>query len=1525
MSAPPPGDFPTQATSPVVSFFVSTNGHLNMHSSTTNVNCQVPKDENENCKGSSNDPGASLALLRKAQELIKLKSKKGVSAMPSRPSMNSVKPTITPVATDGDGSPISPLIQKPEYEQSTNDHHALARENLHPTRANGKPPPPSPIAMHFREGIFFADSPIPTHRTSTPADHHARFESTLQLAFCVSLLLKDHLISTSESGSAEIPVLDESERAWLSAMREDLPAQEHIYGLVSKLVAEFVKVEFMEIATVSEVVILGPVLCQEDYRTLLLCLIQRFNQTPLLNVDMLQGMIQLVQSASPGYLEDDYLVRILASLRMRLESTHAPSKAHLYQLVFAVSKVLEVMVISEVKDLNRQRDHESLLAVLHGLRDMKDDGFLKFQIDYAHQTLLYLTNGEISWQAFLRHADSIAVGVSAAACVFKLDPMNALAAVENLQQVAGNAIDIIKLKMDAAPALHATAESAAQAGGSVYWSEKKEAWFWTLQTAYVFVRQGRLVEFNKLVCDAGCRFDINFQYGVCQLLGEIAANQLWNIASRRSAIDFLGELYKVGAGQIKGIKIQKCVESILSRVSRMSWPDVSEHASSILANLQDEIADTETDHPLHACLPQPRSFPLLDRVVNIPEVEYDLDRMRFQRLRQHLLPVFIPLRAKATLKTSDTDFFPLMQRVQEFLDSDRQVFLLLGDSGSGKSLFCRQLERVLWGQYEVGCRIPLFINLPSIDRPDNDLIGKHLRDHNNILAERVQDLKQHRQLVLICDGYDESRLTTNLHTTNGLNQSNVKMVISCRNTFLSSSYEGRFRPRGSDNYHDSSSHLFEEATIVPFSESDIREFVKQYVMDPAVAAFLGYVPVPSQEEYLKKLRVIPNVMKLAKNPFLLTLALKALPFLSIDDLNQTQIEATKQALYRGFTEEWIQVSKRRLDGASLSQEVQDVFDELLEAGFEWCVRDYSKRLAGAIHFYQRGRPVVQYTHRNDKGSWKMEFFGPDIDPTLLREASPLTRAGIQHWFIHKSLLDYFLSLAVFDPDDCNKGGPDGDDDDGSGGDGGSDSHGGEGSLFRGGGDGMVDDGGKCGGVNNSSGGGGNLSGGGENSSGGGSNPSDGDESSAGVGGNTSGEGESSSGGNDNSSGETGGSSSGNHDSIGERGYSGAGNDGSNGDGDDSQRRKDNARSKRKARLDKSHTFTSSDIISKLNLFREPAVMQFLEERARSDVRFKMILSTTIEQSKSSVGPSLAAANAITILFKSGERFKDVDLDGVRVPSDYMVDETSDLVPLAGSFLDGVDLLNALLAPTVPDNTRKATSTFTMAISSSKNPASAFSSTQEQPKKEYSGVQTRVLDMADPLKNNFHPSGEITSSGLHTLVDLKTATKDGSNPTSKNHHYIYNALAAIHVGFVKDELVMDDTKEDLIIPGNFQSTSDDALRTQAEETTLCLTNREVLVQPPNCASTGSSGSGLGVIRLLSVDKDLPSLPHPGKLHQSTFRNNVTKPIFRTALPKSGYRFNSTPQLLFVHHFLSRKQSSTPPTSGSSTQPTVEEQD
>ncbi|KAK3824918.1 MAG: hypothetical protein J3Q66DRAFT_326361 [Benniella sp.] len=111
-----------------------------------------------------------------------------------------------------------------------------------------------------------------------------------------------------------------------------------------------------------------------------------------------------------------------------------------------------------------------------------------------------------------------------------------------------------------------------------------------------------------------------------------------------------------------------------------------------------------------------------------------------------------------------------MEEMEQFLESDQVVFLVLGDSGAGKSTFNRALECSLWKKYKKKSGIiPLYISLPAIDKPEHDMIAKQLRKAE-FTETQIRELKLHRKFVLICDGYDESQLTHNLYIRNHLNE-----------------------------------------------------------------------------------------------------------------------------------------------------------------------------------------------------------------------------------------------------------------------------------------------------------------------------------------------------------------------------------------------------------------------------------------------------------------------------------------------------------------------------------------------------------------------------------------------------------------------------------------------------------------------------------------------------------------------------------------------------------------------------------
>ncbi|KAF9152582.1 WD_REPEATS_REGION domain-containing protein [Linnemannia schmuckeri] len=373
-------------------------------------------------------------------------------------------------------------------------------------------------------------------------------------------------------------------------------------------------------------------------------------------------------------------------------------------------------------------------------------------------------------------------------------------------------------------------------------------------------------------------------------------------------------------------------------------------------------------------------------------VEHSVQMLKGSRLDEFHQPVYISPIAKANLQAKDEDLFSLMDSVLGFLDSDRQV--LLGDSGAGKSTFDRYLEHHLWINYNKDDPIPLFINLPTIDRPDQDIVAKQLRIHD-FSDDEIQEIKQNRQLILICDGYNESQLTANLHKANRLNQKDqwrAKVIISCRTQYLGPVYLDRFVPN------------LRIATPKP-------TLVEDYVA--------RYVPLERRpwvtEDYMLMLTTIPNLMELVKNPFLLTLTLEALPGVTKDKKELSNIQITRVQLYDHFVNEWLGVNMRRLRDNTLNDDEREMLEHTIEKGFTSLGVDYPKRLALAIFDRHDGNPLVQYIHLDHKNSWKAEFFGPQPEARFLRESSPLARTGSLYRFIHRSMLEYFFSRTVFDP------------------------------------------------------------------------------------------------------------------------------------------------------------------------------------------------------------------------------------------------------------------------------------------------------------------------------------------------------------------------------------------------------------------------------------------------------------------------------------------------------------------------------
>ncbi|KAF9175043.1 hypothetical protein BGX20_008600 [Mortierella sp. AD010] len=853
-------------------------------------------------------------------------------------------------------------------------------------------------------GAIFVQSIVPPSVKYTLPGVTERIGSTPQLAYCLSLLPPS---LTSRDG------LNELEIGWSQAKIDDPDERERLRTVAVDVIRAFVRDELKRPDVIAEVVCLAAVLNEDDFRKLLQAFINGIERSALLELHLLDGLAQLMRNAPPGYTRTDDLVKILEILAIRLKGTHQQSTGHMYRLAVTVSQALDSMVDSQVKGLKREQLHEPLSEYLKELQ-MSSDPSLVYQAAYAYQALQYIPDDETILQTVVRRTGKVVTGIYGIVSAARALDLNGF---------IGGLQDIQVGVESAASAIKPVSNSLTEGGqgfleslkGSLSFS-RRSAWYPALRGLDTLLQEGRVCEFEKLIREAPCKKDAAFQWGVCQRLGELAINTLWDDGTRQRAVSFLGTIYRDDATWNPKDNIRQWILYILTWLTDASDTMIGGHTQGLLLELKADgntlkqtlfqipSNKTPSSNLLMVALP-PKTSPLLDCVQNKPDVEVALRHLKSERLRGRGGDVYISPRAKASVNA--TEEFDLTSKVQEFLHSDKKVFLLQGDSGAGKSTFIRELEIGLWNKYKPDGPIPLFVFLPTIERPEQDLIGKQLQKAS-FTEGQIREMKMHREFILICDGYDESQQTRNLYTSNELNQPGgcrVQMVISCRTEYNGFDYKDRFQPIDRNNYRISGQ--FQEAVITPFNEDQIQEYIDQYVS-------LGKPPWGSKD-YHKAFSQIPNLQGLVKNPFLLKLAMEVLPQIFEKRTSTSVTRITSVELYDEFVAQWLERSKIRFGEMDLSIHDKEAFKRLSDSGFKMNGIRYLKELSTAIYDNQGGNPAVSYSEHRDKKTWKETWFNSTDGKNLLMEAIPLVRNGDQYRFIHKSVLEYGVTLSIFDP------------------------------------------------------------------------------------------------------------------------------------------------------------------------------------------------------------------------------------------------------------------------------------------------------------------------------------------------------------------------------------------------------------------------------------------------------------------------------------------------------------------------------
>ncbi|KAG0005264.1 hypothetical protein BGZ80_005467, partial [Entomortierella chlamydospora] len=199
-------------------------------------------------------------------------------------------------------------------------HHTSAKVN------NGRPSTNKDV-VHIPQKIFDQNITPPITKYALP-EPNGRITTTPQLAYCLSLL-RPSMMSKGE--------LDQSECDWLQSKVVDPDEQERLQTMATDLIRAFVREEFKKPGVIAEVVSLGAVLGQDDFRKLLQAFVDSINQSVLLNVHLLNGLAQLIRNAAQGYIDVDDLIKILELLNSHLKDTHKQSTQHTYQLALTIS------------------------------------------------------------------------------------------------------------------------------------------------------------------------------------------------------------------------------------------------------------------------------------------------------------------------------------------------------------------------------------------------------------------------------------------------------------------------------------------------------------------------------------------------------------------------------------------------------------------------------------------------------------------------------------------------------------------------------------------------------------------------------------------------------------------------------------------------------------------------------------------------------------------------------------------------------------------------------------------------------------------------------------------------------------------------------------------------------------------------------------------------------------------------------------------------------------------------------------
>lgn len=386
--------------------------------------------------------------------------------------------------------------------------------------------------------------------------------------------------------------------------------------------------------------------------------------------------------------------------------------------------------------------------------------------------------------------------------------------------------------------------------------------------------------------------------------------------------------------------------------------------------------------------------------------------------------------------------FDLTAEINDFIDSNRIVMLVSGESGSGKSFFCQSFIKSKSECYQPGDRIPIFCSLPTVRKLTTGLMSEVLSQHGFTMAE-INTLRDTEKFLMVFDAYDETNSKENLFLKNELEKWDVRVIFTCRPSYFGDdkSYSRLFIPF---KMQRPLNEAYQEVFVSPLVPGQIEQYIKQFltVKDKELRSEIRARHDLTDEWltptiYKTWIAKIPGLSELTGNPFLLRITMEVLPgivaeFQAVAN-NEEKFRMTSVKLYDNFVDKWFARQEVKLMGRG----------ESVGRTFQTDCKKFAKALAKKMQ--ERGTTVVNYQDlKSDDNPFGDDepvdeakqaemkefalFFSDELVPQdqgsrerlenrkRWRLANLIKKAGEGQWsFIHPEIRDYFVTLNIVGP------------------------------------------------------------------------------------------------------------------------------------------------------------------------------------------------------------------------------------------------------------------------------------------------------------------------------------------------------------------------------------------------------------------------------------------------------------------------------------------------------------------------------